>query len=106
MSDFKSDAHDMCAADQLRSAARLVERAIIQLNMAEAPCPNCNARLFADRESARVYEGLSDTPDRLRKTAERIDEAKRTGARPSNGYAAASAAKRLVLVNAEPDPRD
>ena len=104
MSDFKSDAHDIGPADLLRSAARLVERAIVKLNMAEAACPTCDARLFADRENARIYQPLTDTPERLRNTADRLDAATKEGARASRGYAAAQERKAALVSG--PDPRD
>lgn len=104
MSDIKSDAHEIGAADLLRSAARLVERAITKLNMAEATCPTCDARLFADRENARIYQALAETPERLRNTAERLDTATKEGAKASRGYA--TAVERKAALVSGPDPRD
>lgn len=73
-----SDAHEIGTADLLRSAARLVERTLIKLDMVEANCPTCEARLFRNREHARIYEQISDTPDKLRRLADRIDESSTT----------------------------
>ena len=82
-----SDATTLGAADLLRNAARLVERALIQLDMQEAACPHCDARTFANREHARVYEAVTNIPERLRNAAERLQEADRVGPVPSFGFA-------------------
>lgn len=104
MSEIKSDAHDMSAPDLLRSAARLIEKSLLKLDMAEASCPSCTARLFHDREHARVYESLANTPEKLRNVAERLDAAIREGARSSVGYGLAHTHNEALVSG--PDPRD
>ena len=86
---------EMGAANLLRAAARLVERSLLKLDMREAPCPHCSARLFANIDQARVYEGLSDTPSRLLAAADRIEESIQRGGGPrrsSRGFAHATIA--------------
>lgn len=85
-------ATELSAPELLRSAARLIERALIKLDMAEAPCPNCNARLFHDRDHSKAYEQLADFPNRLNGAAERIQN---TTHRSSFGYAAAAKRKTI-----------
>lgn len=69
-----NQAHDMKPADQLRSAARLVERALDQLDLKEAPCAHCGTRLFHNMPEAKINEALANTPERLRSAADRLDE--------------------------------
>jgi hypothetical protein len=57
----------------LRQAAALVERALIQLDMREAPCLECGTRHFRNREHAKVYERLTDTPSKLVNTADMLE---------------------------------
>ncbi len=73
MDQTHSDARTQDAPTLLRSAARLVEKALIQLDVKSAPCPHCATTLFHNREVARVYEMVTDTPDKLRRAAERLD---------------------------------
>lgn len=57
----------------LEAAARLVTRAIRQLDATEeAPCPTCHLRRFRNKEEARVYESLSALPSRLRNAAAKL----------------------------------
>ena len=80
--ELQSDAHDMAPSGLLRAAARLVERALIKLDMTEAPCPHCAARLFENMDAARVYEQLTDLPEKLRNAAERVEGSIQTDGRP------------------------
>ena len=91
--EAQSDAHEVGTADLLRSAARLVERALVKLNMTEAACPHCDSRTFANREHARVYEAVTNIPERLRNAAERLAEADRRPPVKSAGFDYARAAR-------------
>ena len=96
MSETLSDARTLPAPALLRSAAKLIERALIQIDMAEAPCPTCETRLFRSRDSARVYEQLTDLPQRLHAAAAKLEDAEaatRAGQQVSSrGYRHASTA--------------
>ena len=85
----ESNAHEMPAYGLLRAAARLVERAVLKLNMAEAPCPHCGTRLFADIDHARVYEQLSGYKEKLENAADKVEASLVVGARASRGFTAA-----------------
>ncbi len=65
-----SDARAMDATGLLEAAARLVERAIIQLNVSKTECLGCGGQLFENRTHAKVYERITNTPDKLRDAAE------------------------------------
>lgn len=69
----------------LRSAAALVERALLALNTTEAPCTHCRTRLFEDTVQARLYEQLSDLPDKLQRAAGKLEDAA-GNAIPSRGF--------------------
>ena len=105
MNESKSDAHEMDVGGLLNAAARLVEKALLKLDMEEAPCPHCTTRLFRDREQGRIYEMLTDTPDRLRKAALRFEWAVKIGNKPSIGYGVASRRKQEDTGNARPSSR-
>lgn len=68
------DAHPD-APTLLREAAQLVDRALIQLDMREAPCASCGARHFNNKEHAKAYERLSDAPGRFVALAEQLENA-------------------------------
>lgn len=70
----KEMARELSAPDLLRSAARLIERALIQLDMRESPCLECGTKLFAKFEHAKVYQSFSETPDKLKGAAEKLDQ--------------------------------
>jgi hypothetical protein len=65
----KSDATEMDATGLLQSAARLVERAIMKLDVHETACASCGGRHFDNRTHAKAYERLANTPERLRQVA-------------------------------------
>lgn len=65
---------EMKPAEQLRSAARLIERALTQLDLNERPCKDCGTRLFDNREHGKINEALVNVPERLRANADRLDE--------------------------------
>lgn len=67
-SETSSDAHTADPATLLLSAARLIERALIQLDMGETKCADCGGRHFHNRTHAKAYERLTNTPARLRGT--------------------------------------
>jgi hypothetical protein len=61
----------MRAPDLLRSAARLVEEALKQMDMTETAC-TCGARHFHNPVDAKVHEQFSETPRKLRDAADRL----------------------------------
>lgn len=75
---------------QLKSAARLIDQALLQLDTRGAPCRCCGKPTFANRAHAKVYENLSDLPARLRHQARAVEEARvrpvQAGAVPTRGY--------------------
>jgi len=83
---------DMSAANLLRAAARLVTKALVKLEMTEAPCPHCDTRLFKNRDHAKIFEQLGDAAGKMKRAALKLDEADVTGERSSKGYAEAAAA--------------
>lgn len=66
---------EMDAPGLLRSAARLVERALGQLNAARRVCPECSVLLYEDKDQGRVHEQFAETPRKLREAANRLDNA-------------------------------
>lgn len=93
-----SDAREKDARGLLEAAARLVERALSKLDRTETPCPHCQARLFANREVARVAEQLEGYAEKLTNAADRLAKAETLPVAASPGYAAA--VKRLATVQA------
>lgn len=68
----KPMANELSAPDLLRSAARLVERALIQLNMTTVTCPVCHDELAENFDHWKVYQQFTDLPGKLNTAAERI----------------------------------
>lgn len=64
---------EMKPADLLRNAAVLVNRAVNQLNKNWKPYGGCGAKRFDDFVQGRVYERLATTEERLRETADELD---------------------------------
>lgn len=64
-----SDATEQTVEILLESAARLIERALIKLDMRHHQCGECGAKRFRNRTQARVYEQFTDTPERLRRAS-------------------------------------
>lgn len=84
MSEPHADA--LPPAGLLRSAAKLVERVLIQLDTHADPCVTCGKREWRNPHHARLYERLTDTPERLRAAADALDgqdsvDARRSGNR-------------------------
>ena len=66
----------------LRAAAGIVERALGLLDLAEQRCPHgCGRRVFANHDHAKVAERLDATPEKLRVSAGRLENAELRGAR-------------------------
>lgn len=61
------------AIQRLRDAARNVEQALSDLNIAELPCRECGSRHFENRTDATAFERLAQTPGRLRDVAAVLD---------------------------------
>lgn len=64
---------EMEAPELLRNAAKLVDRALLKLDMREYPCLECGTRHFRNRAHAKVYEALTNTPLRLQEAANRLE---------------------------------
>lgn len=80
----------MTAADNLRAAATAIERALVMIEATTVECPTCARSIAKDTDQHRVYEALTDTPDKLRRQATLLD----TGRGKSGlGYTAAVAAR-------------
>jgi hypothetical protein len=87
----EEQATSLDAPGLLAAAARLVDRALLKLDTAQAPCQVCGGALWKDRDHARVYEQLANIPDRLRKSVAQLQEGHGKPVRPSRGYEAAAA---------------
>lgn len=81
---------EMSADGLLQSAARLVERAIMKLNMNETRCSECSGRHFENRVHAKAYERLTNTPTRLREVAVLLQ----TGSEPDHQQIVDAAARK------------
>lgn len=66
-------ATELGAADLLRSAARLIERALIKLDVREVKCGSCGLPHFENKEHAHAYRQLTDTPVKLTRWADVLD---------------------------------
>lgn len=66
--------HTMNAPDLLRSAAVLIERALIQLDVSHDVCPTCTSVRYTNIEAKRVYDRFTDTPHKLVESAEALDD--------------------------------
>ena len=60
-------------AEQLRCAARLIERAVAQLDLTSEKCGCCGARQFKDKTHATVARSLENTPSTLLRQALLLD---------------------------------
>ncbi len=69
----KPMATELDAPDLLRSAARLIERALIQLDVRESNCLECGTRQFRNLAHAKVYEVTTDKPRQLQEAASRLE---------------------------------
>lgn len=87
-------ARELNASALLRNAARLVERALIQLNTTEVRCQCCNDRLFENIDHAKVYEQFTDLSVKLRAAADRVSN---PNPARSRGYEEARRARRASL---------
>lgn len=64
---------EMRASALLASAARLVERALGQLDIEEYDCDKCGRKSFKNNTEARVRESLMALPSRLLSAAEKLE---------------------------------
>lgn len=62
-------------ADLLREAARLIDRAVLKLDTSSEHCPTCQRREFLNFPHAKLYEKLTDWPEKLRARADEWEEA-------------------------------
>jgi hypothetical protein len=62
------------AATLFERAAQLIERGLIQLDATEAACDCCGGKRFANLIEHRVYDALTDTPDKLRRAVEKLGD--------------------------------
>lgn len=59
--------------EDLRRAADLIERVLVQLDTRHTTCTQCKSKHFSDTTQFRVYERLSDTPEKLRAMADKLE---------------------------------
>lgn len=57
----------------LRDASRLIDQALIKLNMAKGTCEHCGRDWYENLTHARIYQGLTDLPDRLNRLANKLE---------------------------------
>lgn len=72
---FMSGAREMDAPSLLRAAARLVDRALLKLDTQHTPCTGCGRKHHRNIDQAQAYERLSDTPHRLEREADKLENA-------------------------------
>lgn len=94
---------DMSPPDLLRSAAKLIERALVQLDTTSAPCPHCRTTLFRNLDHGRVTEQLVNLPGKLIQLAGRIANSTEQGT-PRSTSPGFSAAREKFLSNESPEP--
>lgn len=56
---------DMSASDQLKAAARLVNKALLQLDVQQETCTGCGRISFLNYGEAKIYEKFCNLPDTL-----------------------------------------
>lgn len=64
----------MTAAENLRAAALLVEEALGQLDVTSVGCRTCGAKHFNSLDHERVRVQVVETPDKLRRAADRLEK--------------------------------
>lgn len=62
--------------DLLQRAARLVETALVLLDIREHECGECGRKKWLNRDEARAYELLTDTPNRIQRAVSWIDQSR------------------------------
>ncbi len=67
-------ARELSTADLLRSAARLIERALIGLDVKHDFCETCTAIRYTNVIHKRTYDRFTDTPLKLREAADALDD--------------------------------
>lgn len=82
--------------DMLRQAGRLIERAIVQLDMREYACLECGTKHFTNTNHARLYQQFTDTPGKLSTAADRFENEAQLAAGLPKGRAARQAQAALV----------
>jgi hypothetical protein len=76
----QSDARSLDAPGLLEAAARLVDRALLQLAVTTAPCDGCGVALFLNKEEGQMAQRLGEIPEKLRNNAGRLRTARAAGA--------------------------
>lgn len=61
--------------ERLREAARLINKALLELDTKMVDCCTCQRPTFRNRLHAKIYEHLCGIPDKLLNDAERLDNA-------------------------------
>jgi len=64
-------------AQLFREAAARIETALVLLNAREHDCTTCGAPIFDDKVEMRIYEQFTNTPEKLRVAAERVETNRR-----------------------------
>lgn len=68
------------AADLFEQAAKLLETALVLLDMRERDCSDCGTRHFTNRVHAKAYKQFTDTPHQLRlRAAELVEQSNSNG---------------------------
>lgn len=62
------------AAQKLRDAAAQIETALVLLNTSSYKCKCCGADRFESFEEAKTYQQFSDTSQKLKASADRLDK--------------------------------
>jgi hypothetical protein len=73
MTELKSDASTMSVDDLLRAAARLIERALIHLNVDKDTCAKCGTTHYHNKTHARLYLRYTDLPNKLKESADELE---------------------------------
>lgn len=68
---------DMSAPDQFRAAARLINRALLLLDVKQENCGCCGQVSFTNYPHAKAYEKFCNLPDRLVAAADELDGKKK-----------------------------
>lgn len=66
----------------LREAAAKIEAALATLNTTQARCNCCRGKTFENYDHAKVFEMFSNSPEKLRQAANRLDNS--AAAPPTN----------------------
>lgn len=78
------------AAALLVEASRLVDRALLELDAAAAPCTHCGVTVARSHQQWKTYTSLADRPAQFRKFARELERA--AGEHPNPAFEPALAA--------------